>query len=139
MLTDKDKKMLINKANRMLTKLNHDRVMITEAPESIISHFEDNRNSVGVNVVVVRSSDEQHIAARARNSGEKTLFIFGEKFPVTSYFSGTCHHMTLSDALYQRARKTPNFDVAPNAKPRCIIQNQHGCFLDVSVPVDKKS
>jgi len=102
MLTLKDKASLISKPNSLLSN-SHDRVMITNTPESILSFYEVNANKIGGKVIVVRTKKDEPAAAAARNSGEKTLFVFGEKYFVTSYFSGTCQNIPLSNALTTRA------------------------------------
>lgn len=104
MLNAKDELLLIKKVNGFLADY-HARVMITSAPEGVCSFYENNKDKINGEVVIVRSKDDEAIAAAARNRCEKVLFVFGDQYWVTSYFSGVCHNIPLSNALYKRAIK----------------------------------
>lgn len=106
MLTEKDKRDLINLPNKALQKfgsLMSTRCRIQDVPESIISFYEENREKINGDVVVVRNNDDEGYAAQIRNSGRSALFIFSEEHYVTSYFSGTTDLIKFSKALCKRA------------------------------------
>jgi len=102
MLTSKDENTLINKPNKLLADY-HARVMIEEVPEIILSFYENNADKINGEVVVVRTKDDEAKAAIARNQKDKVLFVFGDQYWVTSYFSGVSEKIKLSNALIKRA------------------------------------
>jgi hypothetical protein len=103
-LNEKDQTTLINKPNKLL-KDYHARVFVQEVPESILAFYELNSDKIEGEVVIVRSKDDEANAARVRNTADKVLFVFGDHYWVTSYFSGTCEKITFSNALLTRALK----------------------------------
>jgi len=102
MLSAKDEATLINKPNNLLGN-SHDRAMSTEVPESILSFYENNAHKINAKVVVVRTKKDEPTAALARNSGDKVLFLFGDKYWVTNYFSSTCQNILIPCALIKRS------------------------------------
>lgn len=103
MLNEKDVKMLVEKPNRLLADY-HARVMIKEVPEAICAFYEKNASQITGKVVVVRNKSDEHLAARARNTCDKVLFVFSDEYWLSSYFSGVCQNIPLSNALISRAR-----------------------------------
>jgi len=102
--TDKDTNRLINKPNLLLADY-HARVMLIEMPDSILSFYENNADKINGTVIIVRTKEDEPAAAYARNTEDKILFVFSDKYWVTSYFSGVCHKVNLSQALINRALK----------------------------------
>ncbi|MEH6454860.1 MAG: hypothetical protein V7749_00930 [Cocleimonas sp.] len=102
MLSQKDQTILINKPNKLLADYNA-RLMICEVPESILSFYEKNADKINGEVIVVRSKDDESTAARARNTCDKVLFVFGDRYWLTSYFSGVCRKIPLTKALIKRS------------------------------------
>ena len=102
MMTKKDEAALINKPNKLLADC-HARVMVQEVPESICTFYENNADKINGKVVIVRSKDDESTAAIVRNTCEKVLFVFSDQYWLTSYFSGVCQNIPLSDALINRA------------------------------------
>ena len=62
-----------------------------------------NQDLIDAEVVIVRGKEDESKAAIARNSGKNVLFVFGEEYYVSSYFSGTTRLITFSKALIKRA------------------------------------
>lgn len=102
-LTDKDFKALTNKPNSVIDGLAVARARLEEMPDSILDWYEENQNLINADVVVVRGKEDESKAACARNSGKNVLFVFSDKYYVTSYFSGTTRLITFSNALLKRA------------------------------------
>jgi hypothetical protein len=102
MLSDKDHELLISKPNQLL-KNNDSRVMIEDASDAILKFYEDNMAKIDGQVVIVRSKEDESLAASIRNSADKALFVFSDKYSVTSYFSGTCQRVPLTKALITRS------------------------------------
>lgn len=102
MLNDKDEKMLISKPNELLADY-HARVMVVEVPDGILSFYEKNQDKINGKVIIVRSKSDEAKAAHARNTLDKVFFVFSDKYWLTSYFSGVCHKISLSNALIKRA------------------------------------
>lgn len=102
MLNDKDKKVLINKPNQLLSDF-YARVMVSEVSESILSFYEANKDKINGEVVIVRSKLDESNAANARNTFDKVLFVFSDEYWLTSYFSGVCQNIPLSKALIRRS------------------------------------
>ncbi|MFT6903941.1 MAG: hypothetical protein ACJAS1_000586 [Oleiphilaceae bacterium] len=102
MLTIKDETSLVNKVNKNLSG-HSARVMIQEATESVCAFYERNADKINGSVVVVRSKEDEATASYIRNTSEKALFVFSEKYWLTSYFSGVCQNIPLSGALINRS------------------------------------
>lgn len=102
MLTNKDENNLVKKVNTLLADY-HARVMFKEVPKSICDFFEKNAELVNGAVVIVRSKSDESMAAHARNTKDKVLFVFSDEYYITSYFSGVCQNIKLSKALLKRA------------------------------------
>jgi hypothetical protein len=102
MLLEKDKATLIKKPNSLLNAT-CTRVMIEDATDSIINFYENNAQDIEGQVIIVRTNQDAALAAAVRNSGNKVLFVFSDKFSVTSYFSGTCQRVPLTKALITRS------------------------------------
>lgn len=101
MLNKKDKEKLVKLPNELLSGY-HARVMIKNAPERILKFYESNVK-INADVVIVRSKDDEAEAAKKRNYSDKVLFVFGEEYWLTSYFSGVCQNIPLPKALLKRA------------------------------------
>ena len=101
-VTKKDIDTLINKPNRMIDGLAVARARMEEMPDSILNWYEQHQDLIDADVVIVRSKEDEPKAAIARNSGNNILFVFSDKYYVTSYFSGTTRLITLSKALLKR-------------------------------------
>jgi hypothetical protein len=80
----------------------HARVYIDEASDSLIYFYEQHRNDIKGELVIVRSEEDVAHAAYIRNHSDKALFVFSERYWITSYFSGTCQKVKLSKALIHR-------------------------------------
>lgn len=104
MLTQKDEKALIDKANSHLSG-HFCRVMLTDAPSSILSFYEKNSDKINGTVVVVRNKDDESKAASARNSIHKVLLVFAKDYYVSDYFTSTFERLFLTKALLERASK----------------------------------
>jgi len=102
--TDKDVTTLLNKPNSLLADY-HARVMLEEMPDSILDFYENNQGNINGKVVIVRDKSDESKAAHARNTAEKVLFVFSDKYWMNSYFSGVCQKVKLSKALINRAIK----------------------------------
>ncbi|MFT5715930.1 MAG: hypothetical protein ACI9T7_000103 [Oleiphilaceae bacterium] len=102
MLLDKDHALLISKPNHLL-KNNDSRVMIEDASDAILTFYENNMTKINGQVVIVRSKEDEALAASIRNSADKALFVFSDKYTVTSYFSGTCQRVPFTKALIARS------------------------------------
>lgn len=103
-LTEKDKKLLINKPNRQFSRATEGmgvRMMVCNATQAILDVYEAERANLKGELVIVRSQKEEHLAAKARNSGNNALLVF--VYQPDSYFTSTCYEVTLSDALRKRA------------------------------------
>lgn len=100
-IQEKDQRVLINKANRLLAGSTA-RIYIDAVPESVVDFYEQNQDLINADVVIVRSKLDESAAASARNSGRKVLLVFSHKCIVDSYFSGTCFKLILSNALMKR-------------------------------------
>lgn len=103
-LNSKDERSLILKANNLLNDY-HARIMIEDASEQIISFYEDHQHAIDGDVVVVRTKDDETAASQKRNNCDKVLFVFGDSYWLTSYFSGVCARLDLPKALIKRANK----------------------------------
>ncbi len=102
--TDKDVITLINKPNTLLADY-HARIMLEEMPDSILDFYQKNKDKINGQVIIVRNKDDEPKAAHARNTEEKVLFVFSDKYWMNSYFSGVCEKVKLSQALINRAIK----------------------------------
>jgi len=102
-LTDKDLKALISKPNSAIDGFAVARARLENMPDSILDWYEENKNLITADVVIVRGKEDESMAALARNSGRNTLFVFSDKYYVTSYFSGTTDLIKFSKALLKRA------------------------------------
>lgn len=102
-LTEKDFKALTCKPNSVIDGMAVARARLENMPDSILNWYEENQNLITADVVVVRGKEDESKAACARNSGKNTLFVFSDKYYVTSYFSGTTKLITFSKALLKRA------------------------------------
>ncbi|GHG07249.1 hypothetical protein [Thalassotalea marina] len=102
MLTEKDKSSLLNKANKLLADY-HARVMYKEMPTAIVNFLEQNKDKINGEVVVVRCKNDEPAAAIARNTKDKVLFVFADSYWLTSYFSGVCQNIPVSNAMLKRA------------------------------------
>lgn len=98
---EKDQRSLINKANKLLTGSTA-RIYIDSASESVVDFYENNRDLIHADVVVVRNKSDESAAASARNSGRKVLLVFADNCIVDRYFSGTCFKLILPAALIKR-------------------------------------
>lgn len=103
--TEKDIKNLIKKPNSFLAQFHCARVMLEEAPNTILSFYENNRDKIDGDLIIVRTKEDESKAAHARNTSDKVFFVFSDKYYVSSYFSSVCARFTLSNALINRATK----------------------------------
>ncbi|WP_198556704.1 hypothetical protein [Paraglaciecola sp. MB-3u-78] len=99
-----DIKTLINQPNMLLADF-HAIIMIEEAPEALLDFYEKNADKINGKVVVVRSKADDALAANARNSEPKVLFVFSSDCWVSRYFSGVIQKVIFSAALLKRVRK----------------------------------
>jgi hypothetical protein len=104
MFNAKDTASLIKKPNTLLADY-HARIMLEEMPEHILTFYEQNADKINGSVIVVRSKEDEPKAAYARNTGDKVLFVFGDQYWMTSYFSGVCKKFDMSAALIKRTSK----------------------------------
>lgn len=103
-LTEKDKKLLINKPNRHFSRTEDGmgvRMMVCNATQAILDVYENKRDNIQGELVIVRDRKDENLAASARNSARNALLVF--TYQPDSYFTSTCYEVTLSDALRKRA------------------------------------
>jgi len=103
-LTHKDFKTLTNKPNKIINGHSIARARLEEMPDEILNWYAENKEQINAKVVIVRSKEDEANAAKERNSGGNILFVFSERYCVTSYFSGTSQIIKLSNALINRAK-----------------------------------
>jgi hypothetical protein len=103
-ISEKDRALLLSKVNKLLADY-HARIMIDEAPEALLSFYEDNQHLINGEVVIVRTKENEPDAAHKRNTCDKVLFVFSDSYWVTSYFSGVCNKVNLPQALINRTVK----------------------------------
>ncbi|WP_205967888.1 hypothetical protein [Paraglaciecola sp. 20A4] len=104
-ISEKDKTILLSKVNAFLSDY-HARVMIEDAPEKLISFYENNAALIKGELVIVRTKADEGHAAHMRNTCDKCLFLFGEQYWAQSYFTGVCAGIRLPQALVNRVRKS---------------------------------
>jgi hypothetical protein len=97
----KDVKKLIDTPNNLFNQ-DFTRVAIYDMPESVMAFYEQHKSSVSGEVVVVRSRDDESIAAAKRNHGENILFVFSSTYKPSSYFTSVCKEYVVPYALVKR-------------------------------------
>lgn len=104
-ISDKDIETLIRLPNELLGDY-HARIILIDAPESLLSFYEKNQSKINGKVVIVRNKDDEATAAQARNNSDKVLFVFSHEFLfVDSYFSGVSKSFSFSKTLIKRSLK----------------------------------
>lgn len=111
MLTERDHINLLAIPDKVINGYNGNskdiitRARIENATESMIKFFMENESRINAKLVIVRTKDDEGMAAKYRNAGQDTLFVFGQKYAVTPYFSGTTELVIFPKALLSRAAK----------------------------------
>lgn len=92
---------LIDKPNDLLSS-SHDRIALYEMPKPVLSFYENNKDKINGDVVIVLKDDDIPIAAQYRNSGKKVFFVFSDTLLISSYFTGVCHEVVFNRSLIKR-------------------------------------